>query len=229
MGNSVDPLRHASVFSPDAFGDKRIDIIGAGATGSRIAIEIARLGVTNMHVWDFDTIAEHNIANQAFSVGDVGRPKVEALAEHIRMLTGLEITQHNEAVTGRTSLGRVVFLLTDTMSSRKEIFEGAIRYKPAIDLMIETRMGKDEGRVYTVRPTIPADIRRWESTLCEDEEASESLCGARTTIGATAALVTAHAVWAFLRFYRWQTGAEGQDQPELEHMFYANPPMTMVQ
>ena len=226
MATRIDPSRHLSVFSPDAFGAQRLDVIGAGATGSRIALELAKLGVQNLHIWDFDLIEEHNIANQAFGVNDIGQLKVDALAERIAVDTGLEVTAHNEAVTGRTQLGDYVFLLTDTMSSRKEIWEGAIRYKPTVKLMVETRMGKDEGRVYAVRPCIPTEIREWEATLCEDEEASESLCGARTTVGPTAAMVTSFAVWAFLRHLNWV--AEGGDQPELENVFFANPPMTMT-
>ena len=29
----IDPLRHMSVFSPDKWGARRVDVIGAGATG----------------------------------------------------------------------------------------------------------------------------------------------------------------------------------------------------
>lgn len=226
MTNLVDPLRHRSVFSPDKFGCRQIDVIGAGATGSRIAMELAKLGVQNLHVWDFDEVEEHNIANQVFGVGDIGKSKVEALAERIENDTGLKIEAHNEEVTGRHILGSIVFLLTDTMSSRKAIWEGALRYKPAVNAVIETRMGRDEGRVYTLSPTSPPEIELWESTLCEDEEASDSLCGARVTVGPTAVLVTAYAIWAFIRWFEWESG-EGA-KPECEHIFYANPPTNMT-
>lgn len=227
MANLIDPLRHLSVFNPDTLGEQRIDIIGCGATGSRIAMEIAKLGVTNLHIWDFDNVEEHNIANQLFGIQDIGKQKVRALAERILADTGLAVHAHNEAVTGRTMLGDIVFLLTDTMASRKEIWEGAIRYKPSVKLMIETRMGASEGRVYTVRPTIPVEINAWEGTLCEDEEASESLCGSRVTVGPTATLVTAHATWAFLRWFGW--AYKDGEQPESELLFYAEPPMVLTQ
>jgi len=226
MGNLVEPLRHLLVFSPDHFANRRVDLIGVGATGSRIAMELAKLGVQNLHAWDFDKVEDHNVANQIFGIEDIGKQKVHALSERIQTDTGLEITTHDEAVDGRTLLGDVVFLLTDTMASRKEIWEGAIKYKPGISLMIETRMGRDEGRVYAVQPTMPAQIRLWESTLCEDEEASDSLCGARTTVGPTAALVTAFAVWSFIRWFEWSRA--GGDLPETENIFYANPPTTMT-
>ena len=118
---AIDPTRHLSVFSPHAFGKKRVDIIGAGATGSRIVLSLAKLGVENIHVWDFDKVEEHNIANQIYGLENIGEPKVRALADVIKKSTGTAITAHDERVDGSKQLGEAVFLLTDTMESRKEI------------------------------------------------------------------------------------------------------------
>lgn len=227
MTNMVEPNRHMSVFSPESFGNRRIDIVGCGATGSRIAMELAKLGVTNLHLWDFDKVESHNVANQLFGLGDVGKSKVVALGEEIKSKTGLECTLHDEAVTGRTRLGNVVFLLTDTMASRKEIWEGAIRYKPGVEVMLETRMGASEGRIYSIRPTSPPECRYWEGTLCDDEEASDSLCGARVTVNGTAVMICAHAVWAFIRWFRWTQDTDVA-RPELEVISYIDPPMIMA-
>jgi molybdopterin/thiamine biosynthesis adenylyltransferase len=219
--NHIEPTRHLKVFSPADFGSTRIDIIGVGATGSRIALSIAKLGVSNLHIWDFDKIESHNLANQAFGLADVGRPKVEAMADLIKAQTGLEVVPHNEAVTGRTRLGNVVFLLTDTMKSRKEIWEGAIKYKPHISAMIETRMGVDEGRVYVARPTAPAEIDMWEGTLCDDKEATESLCGSRITVGPTAEVISGLAVWRFISWFKFHK--DGGEAPPVETIMFLNP------
>ncbi len=213
----IDPSRHLKIFSPDAFGQRRVDVVGCGATGSRIALSLAKLGVKNLHLWDFDVIEEHNIANQAFGNDQIGQLKVLALKAMIEQQTGLVATPHDEAVTGRTQLGSVVFVLTDTMSSRKEIWEGAIRYKPHVNLMIETRMGIQDMRVYTVNPLRPADCKMWESRWYEDEVSTESLCGSRTTVGPTAELLSGFAVWQFLQWNTWQK--TGQDAPHVELLF----------
>jgi len=187
-------------------------------------MEVAKLGVQVLHLWDFDTVEDHNLANQLFGLQDVGKTKVRALGERILADTGLRAVLHEEAVTAETSLQGVVFLLTDTMRSRKEIWEGAIKLRPWVDLMIETRMGKDEGRIYAVRPTSSDEIAFWEKKLWTDEESSESLCGARTTVGATAALIQAHAVWTMLRWWEWFD--RGSDcAPAVETMVFLNPPM----
>jgi len=198
----IDPARHRSVFSPGQFGDRRVDVIGVGATGSRIALGLAKLGVQNIHAWDFDRVEEHNIANQLYGVNDVGSPKVEALDRLIRQQTGEGITCHDERVTGATALGEVVFLLTDTMLSRRRIFEGAVAGRSSKKLMIETRMGVDEGRVYTVEPWSPVQAQRWLGTLYDDDDASvqASLCGTTITLGATADLVSGFALWQFIKW-----------------------------
>jgi len=224
-GNRIDALRHMKVFDPGTFGNRRVDVIGAGATGSRIALSLAKLGVQNLHVWDFDKIAEHNCANQAYGIEDIGRLKVEALAELIEDSTGLQITQHPVAVDGDTQLGEIVFLLTDTMASRKTIWDGAIKFKPMTNVMIETRMGAETGRIYTVLPSDYDECKAWESTLCKDEEAVDSLCGSRITVGPTAEMISGLAVWQFMRWAAWHT--TGNDKPDSEVIFSVRPMFTM--
>lgn len=226
--NIVDITRHAEVFSRDAFGNRRIDVIGAGASGSRIVLSLAKLGIENIHVWDFDVVEAHNIANQAFCQTDIGRPKVEALKDLVKAHTGLEINIHNERVDGSQALGDVVFLLTDTMASRQEIWKKALRYKVATKLMIETRMGADEGRVYTINPTKPKQVRGWESTLYGDDVADTSACGTSISVGPTAEFISGLAVWQLIRWQQMQKAAESEkaeeqtdatanDQVELDH------------
>ena len=86
--SALEVMRHLSVFSPHAFGNKRVDVVGAGATGSRIVFSLAKLGVANIHVWDFDKVEEHNIPNQVFSLSDIGKFKGEALKEIVAAEAG---------------------------------------------------------------------------------------------------------------------------------------------
>jgi len=206
--NPIDITRHIEVFSPDAFGRRRIDVIGAGASGSRIVLSLAKLGLEDIHVWDFDKVEAHNIANQAFSIADVGKLKVEALRDLVRQQTGATIHVHAERVDGSQQLGDVVFLLTDTMASRKEIWNKGIRYKMRTKLLIETRMGTDEGRVYTVNPTRPAQVKGWEATLYDDAVAQVSACGASVTVGPTAEYLSGLAVWQLIRWAAIEKGKE---------------------
>lgn len=223
--NPVNPLRHMKVFSPDTFGMRRVDVIGVGASGSWLVLQLAKLGISNIHVWDFDTVAEHNLANQAFGPDDVGKPKVESLARLVKAQTGAVITTHNEPYHGQQQLGEVVFLLTDTMKSRKEIWQRAIKYKPMIKLMIETRMDADNGRVYAINPINPDHIKGWEATLYDDPVADPSVCGARITIGSTAMALACYATWAFMRWFAIDQGTAPEgDKLEQELLFGLRPP-----
>lgn len=212
---SVDPIRHLAVFSPHRFGDRRVDVIGCGATGSRMVLSLAKLGVKNIHCWDFDHVAEHNVANQIFGNGDIGAQKVDALKKIVYDATGTAITAHNERVDGSQELGEVVFLLTDTMSFRKEIWEKSLRLKIHTKLLIETRMGADLGRVYALNPNRLSHARAWEATLCSDEAAEVSACGAATSVGPTAEIISGLAVWQLIRWESINHGAEDDLENEI--------------
>lgn len=222
---SIEPLRHLSVFSPHAFGKKRIDVIGCGATGSRITLSLAKLGAENIHIWDFDKIEEHNIANQAFGNNNIGTLKVEALAEIIKCATGTIINWHAEKVDGSQILGEITFLLTDTMSSRKEIWNKALKLKLQTKLLIETRMGTDNGRVYTLNPNKLSHIKAWQETLCDDSEAEVSACGTSISVGPTAETLAGLAVWQMIRWFSIEQG--GEDELENEIIFSLRPMMTI--
>ena len=58
--------KHIEFFDPSKLKEKNIDIniIGVGAVGSYIALQLAKLGVEKIIIWDFDVVDEHNITNQ---------------------------------------------------------------------------------------------------------------------------------------------------------------------
>lgn len=53
---------------------KRNKNIGCGSVGSNIAQTLARCGVTNMTLWDFDDVETKNIVNQDYFEDDIGSP-----------------------------------------------------------------------------------------------------------------------------------------------------------
>lgn len=219
----IDISRHMSVFNAEDF-DKRVDVIGCGAVGSHIVLMLTKLGIQNVHVWDFDEVEEHNIANQVFGLPHIGMPKVDAAHRLMKGLTGIEIQAHNKEVGGDEDLGNVVFIATDTMKSRKEIWDKAVKYK-ATEALIECRMGADNARIYLVNPMDPTHVKKYEGSLSyDDDESEESLCGSRTTVGPTAIHTACNAVWQMIRWYNNKSGKEGCDEePENELLTSVNP------
>ena len=200
----MDLIRQIDLFKPRQFIGKRIDVIGVGATGSYIVWLLSKIGLSNIHIWDFDDIEEHNIPNQCFMLKHIGSSKISAMKEMVKDGAGVDIIGHEEKVEKNQRLGNIVFLLVDTMSARKLIWDNLLKYKINVEHVIETRMSASSGRVYTINPCKPAHIKSWEETLCGDDEAEVSSCGAAISIAPTVSLVASVAVWQLIKLFNGQ-------------------------
>ena len=78
----MDLSKSYEFFKPEML-ESRIHIIGCGAIGSTVAENLVRFGITNISLYDFDTVEPHNIANQMFRQTDIGKLKTEAVAEYL--------------------------------------------------------------------------------------------------------------------------------------------------
>lgn len=228
--HKIDFKRQLAIFDPNAFSssNNRIDVIGVGATGSYVVLQLAKLGITDIHVWDADCVEAHNLPNQLYGIEDIGRPKVEALKEIIKRLTGIEITTHQEFVMAETQgLGQVVFLLTDSMASRKEIYKGCLKYSFDTQLCIETRLAATTGRIYTFNPTDMIEQEGWEKTLYTDVVAEKSECGTTIVMGASSSYVASMAVWQMIKWWSFKNGAVDL-APEFELLLFIAPKFKIV-
>jgi molybdopterin/thiamine biosynthesis adenylyltransferase len=195
-----DFSRQRALFDPEKFTTP-ITIIGAGATGSWVALFLAKMGIKDITIYDFDIIEEHNIPNQLYSKDQVGTQKVYSLASMVSNLSGVMMKPKKQKVDGTQRLSGIVFMLTDTMASRKQIYENAVKLKPGVKLLLETRMGLDHGRIYTIDPLDTQQLSKYEGTFYEDGEAQVSACGTSQSIVSTAALVASMAVWQVIKWY----------------------------
>lgn len=193
---NLDISRHKELFNPDIFR-LPVTIIGAGATGSWLALALAKLGIENITVWDFDVVEEHNIPNQAFRMqystdpmednnytgisSDVGKSKTSALYQIINDATQIEIKTQNKRFVDQRLEG-FVFMMVDSMKVRKQIWENSIKMKSAVKHLVEPRMGLDMGRIYNVNPTDLNHIKEYEDTYYDDDTAEVSACGNSMTI-----------------------------------------------
>lgn len=201
----LDTNRHASFFNP-AFHDLPVTVIGAGATGSRVVLELAGLGCDNINVYDFDIVENHNLPNQAYFDRHVGMPKVEALEQLVFEKLGFRKPGHkffNQKVEPGTRFeaAPVVFLLTDSFGSRKEIFRSHILPSEKVLWLIETRMAASHGHVYTLYAKNHITRQRWLASMRDDadvENIEASACGTSMSVGPTAAIIANLAVWQYI-------------------------------
>ncbi len=62
---------------------KRVVVIGLGSFGSQISIELAKAGVGQFSLWDFDRVELHNLARHTCTTKDLGRLKTDAIFDAI--------------------------------------------------------------------------------------------------------------------------------------------------
>jgi len=234
MNEVINIMRHESVFNPTEH-PYPMHIIGAGATGSRVFAALVELGLTNIHVYDPDTVDDHNLANQIYIANDIGRPKIEGCYNFAARKLGVdtlpdEFHFYERTVTeayisdGNVS-GGVVFILTDTMDSRRQIFNALAKrcvaatagrtsaLNTAPMLIIETRMGSTHGSIFTVNPFDTAAHKQWLTTLVDDSDVDNielSPCGTALSVGTTASLIANYAVWQMMQFFVDPLGLQPQ-------------------
>lgn len=184
----MDLSRHIEVFSPDAI-KYPIHIIGVGATGSFVAMELARMGCPVLNLYDFDDVEIHNIPNQYYDTGDLGKLKAEALAEKLKAInpnivvnvyTTAVLAEHDEEHKGIDEMAGYVFLLVDSMKIRKELWMAAKKNKNIVHCW-ESRLGSDQARVYSLDMS-EKDFSKYEADFYEDDNAEMSACGTSITV-----------------------------------------------
>ncbi len=68
----------------DALSRSTVGIAGAGGLGSNVAMLLARAGVAKLIVADFDVVEPSDLNRQFYFLDQIGRLKVEALAENLK-------------------------------------------------------------------------------------------------------------------------------------------------
>lgn len=179
----MDLSRHISVFNPTAVKDD-IHIIGVGATGSFVAMMLARMGVPVINIYDFDDVEIHNIPNQYYDTGDLGKLKAEALADKLRLINpDITVNVGKEAVTPEdvSKMSGYLFSLVDSMKVRKELWEAAKANTNLINVW-ESRLGSDQARVYSLPIEEGLNYARYEQDFYDDDNAEVSACGTSITV-----------------------------------------------
>jgi len=159
-----------------------IKIIGAGAIGSFAALQLAKMGFTDLEVWDFDSVSIENMSCQFYRFKDIGKPKVQALAELIKDFTGVDIVVHNEKFTAQLEHQGVVLMAVDSMKARSDIWADISRKSFMVKAVIDPRMGAEDALMYVMSPWADKDKEDYKNTLYTDKEAVQERCTAKATI-----------------------------------------------
>lgn len=78
----------------------RVAIAGLGGLGSNIAIMLARIGVGQLLLVDFDIVEPSNLNRQSYNIGHLGMPKTTALEKQIAEINPfIQVETQNIKVT----------------------------------------------------------------------------------------------------------------------------------
>ena len=83
----INYIRQSSLIDIESYRDNKISIIGCGAIGSFVGISLAKMGLTQFRLVDFDKVELHNLPNQFFNMNDIGNYKSTALAASSFLIT----------------------------------------------------------------------------------------------------------------------------------------------
>lgn len=214
---AISTIRHDQLFDVARANRTPTTIIGCGAIGSRIYASLIELGITNIIAIDADRVEAHNIANQAFSIADIGEHKVYALRDIWARKMGQPADRcptqcHNLFLTEASAnpVAGNVFLCVDSFAARRTI-AGLLR-APNVFRVFDTRTASTHGNVLGFLPNVSGEFERWWASLgSDDPDHSElSACGSAMSIGPTASIIANLAVWDYMNWIENPTACNGR-------------------
>src|SRR5271166_3531652 len=79
-------LRQQELVPRDRLVNLKVTVIGVGAVGRQLSIQLAAIGTPRLQLIDFDVVDLSNVTTQGYLAADVGLPKVQATAAFLRQL-----------------------------------------------------------------------------------------------------------------------------------------------
>lgn len=170
--------RQRDLVPPERLAVCKATVIGVGAVGRQVALQLAAMGIPWLELVDFDVVEESNLASQGYLEGDLGRSKVVATAAQCRQVNGaLEILEVCSRFRRSQEIGNIVFACVDKIDTRRLVWEAV---KNKADFFADGRMSAEVLRVLAAWD--PESRRHYPTTLFTADEAYVGACTAKTTI-----------------------------------------------
>ncbi|WP_437222632.1 ThiF family adenylyltransferase [Planctomicrobium sp. SH661] len=153
-------------------------VIGVGAIGRQLAIQLAAIGVPQIQLVDFDSVEMQNITTQGYFQADVGSTKVDATSQILWQIDpALQVVPVADRFRPGLELGSAVFCCVDSIRTRAAIWR-AVQDRSAF--WCDGRMLGEVLRVLTACD--PETRRAYGNTLFAPAEAQTGSCTSRSTI-----------------------------------------------
>ncbi len=117
----------------------KVSILGCGGLGSNIAMALARSGLGEIHIYDFDKVEFSNLNRQNFGQNDLGKSKVGQTKKKIEEAIPYTKVFANNLFITKENL--------DEISQKTDIFIEAFDKKEMKSLVFEYFLGKDKKKL----------------------------------------------------------------------------------
>jgi molybdopterin/thiamine biosynthesis adenylyltransferase len=170
--------RQKDIVPADRIAECKATVIGVGAIGRQVALQLAAMGIPWLQLTDFDVVEPSNLASQGYLEGDLQKLKVDATADLCWKISGnLEIDVVTERFRRSQKIGNVVFCAVDKIETRRLIWQAV---KNKVRCFVDGRMSAETLRVLTACDF--ESRKHYPGTLFSTEEAYVGPCTAKTTI-----------------------------------------------
>lgn len=197
----MDLTKHLEFFDPMEINDP-IHIIGLGAIGSHVCMQLVRLGCDNLYIYDFDKVEDKNVANQLYYYNNRNLLKTDATLENLQRINpNLKIRSFDKGYSSQALSGHV-FLCVDSIELRYKIAKDN-QYNPAIKTMFDFRMGLADAQHYACNwevDTMKENFLKTMTFSSEEAKAGQpvSACGTTLSVLPTVQAITAFGISNFI-------------------------------
>ncbi len=190
-------VRQQDLIPQDRLTSVRATVIGVGAIGRQVALQLAAIGTPRLQLIDFDHVDLTNVTTQGYLASDVGQPKVQATAAAIAGIDpSIAVETVFDRYRPRTEIGQAVFCCVDSIEARAAIWRSV---SPRRGFWTDGRMLGEVIRVLAVDEENGRE--HYPNTLFSQSEAQPGRCTARSTIYA-AGIAAGLMVHQFTRWLR---------------------------
>ncbi len=195
---AIDNSRQVDLVPADLLASLKIDVVGVGAIGRQVALQLASIGAEKLRLIDHDKVDASNICTQGYVTTDIGENKCIAVRWGINQINSdCDLRILPIEWDYNTPLSEVVFCCVDNMEVRAELH----RESRKGDFFVDGRMLAEVGYVYPVfDENSSVDYLK---TLFSSDEAEPGRCTARSTIYGANHVASAM-VHQFVRWMRKQ-------------------------
>lgn len=106
--------RQQDIIPADRLAACKATVIGVGAIGRQVALQLTAMGIPWLQIIDFDVVEPSNLASQGYLEDDLGKLKVDATADLCRKINSdLEIHIVPERFRRSMEIGNIVLCCVD--------------------------------------------------------------------------------------------------------------------